>query len=293
MPQFLRKRRIGVTVVGELVIELGIEHPLLFMLVMMHQVQGSYGADNVTQAQLRAYEPYQVIDRMSSLIAQLKEKGFVHEDKAGILRLSPVVRAAIDRVHTEATAYLSEVTPLPKPDMERLASKLRRAVSAIVADPNLAPHPGSHLAGALAMERYGDQSAPMVSLESSILELWGARDDAHIAAWREAVVQGPPLDVLTQMWLGANTTSALTEALQTKQTPHDIESSLAWLVECEYVERDGDQVRLTPVGVLARDDIEHEMDRIYFAAWPFTLEETVWVKDKLQELVDKLPGQTR
>ena len=194
----------------------------------------------------------------------------------------------MDTLHTEATAYVAKRMVLPLEEAERLARELRRAADAVAANPALAPKPGSHLLGFLAKSRYGDHSAPMVRIEQAIGELWGARDDAYMAAWREADMEGPPLDVLSLLWSGAGTSAVLSEALETKQTPQDIESSLTWLVEREYAQRDGDSVTLTPQGVMTRDDIENETDRVYFAGWPFHVEEAMWVRDRLGQLVQRL-----
>jgi hypothetical protein len=128
----------------------------------------------------------------------------------------------------------------------------------------------------------------MVRIEQAVGELWGARDDAYMMAWRDADMEGPPLDVLSHVWSGAGTVSALNESLKAKQTQEGIENSLVWLVEREYVERDGDNVALTPQGVMKRDDIENETDRVYFDGWPFAVVEAARVRDKLGELVAKL-----
>jgi hypothetical protein len=177
---------------------------------------------------------------------------------------------------------------LPVEETERLADELRLAADAVGANPALGASPGSHLLGFQAKARYGDRSAPMVRIEQAIGELWGARDDAYMAAWRAADMEGPPLDVLAHIWSGADTVAALGEALKMKQTPDDIESSLTWLVEREYAVRDGDSVALTPTGVMAREDIENETDRVYFDGWPYGIEEALWVKEKLAELVEGL-----
>ena len=79
----------------------------------------------------------------------------------------------------------------------------------------------------------------------------------------------PPLDVLTRLWTGeAGTVPDLQKALADEQTPTDLESSLAYLLDKDYLTRDNDAVQLTPEGALAREDIERDTDKIYFAPWP-------------------------
>jgi hypothetical protein len=288
MPQFLQRRRVGVPVVDELAARLGTERHLIFTLLHVDTTQSIYGRDEVTLAELRAYNPYQVIDDLSGPLAQLKEKGLVRESAEAAFRLSPNARDAVDTLHTEGTVYVAKRMVLPIEDTEKLARELRQAADAVAANPALGPRQGSHMLGFLAKARYGDPSAPMVRIEQAIGELWGARDDAYMAAWREADMEGPPLEVLSLIWSGVGMVAALSKALKWKQTPRDIESSLTWLVEREYAVRDGDHVSLTPQGVMAREDIENETDRVYFVGWPYTLDEAIWVRHVLDRLVERL-----
>lgn len=279
---------MGLSTIAELLAEFGIERPLFFEMVLIRMTQGIFGKDEITLAELRAYDPYAVIEHHTEYIARLHEKGLVLQDEHGNITLSPVGRRAIDRLHTEGTSYVAGRMVLPHETLERLAGELRRCADALAADPALTPRPGSHLAGYMSLSRYGDHSKPMVRIEQAVGELWGARDDVYTAVWREADMEGPPLDVLSHIWSGAATVSDLCEALKMKQTPEDIESSLSWLAEHEYVERDGDSVSMTPMGVMARDDIESETDRLYFAYWPQTTAEAEWTCDTLRDLVAKL-----
>ena len=289
MPQFLRKRRAGLAAPSEIAAELGIERPLLFTMVQFDYISGMHGQKGATMPQLRGYDPYEVIDTTSGPIATLKQKGLVLEDEEGMLTLSPLARDAIKRFQAAGIEYVSKRQPLPQQDLGRLASELERASAAVEANPLFMSIPGSHLRGYVAAGRYGlGSTAPMVRIERAIFELWGARDDAHTTAWREADLEGPPFDTLSQVWSGLNTVHAIAEALKYKQTPEDVESSLEWLAERELVERHGDEVHITPKGVLLREDVERETDRTYFDGWPFRLDEAVWMRDTLAELVSKL-----
>ena len=289
MPQFLRKRRVGVTAPSEIAAELRIERPLLFTMVQFDYVAGMHGQEGTTLAQLRGYDPYEVIDNTSGPIAKLKAIGLVLEDKEGMLTLSRTARDALERFHAAGIAFVSQRQPLPPADLERLAGELERASAAAKANPLFESVPGSHLRGYVAAGKYGrGVTAPMRRIEKAIFELWGARDDAHTTAWREAEMEGPPFDVLSHVWSGVSTVGALIEALKHKQTPEDIDSSLSWLAERELVERHGDDVRITPKGALVREDVERETDRMYFEGWPFGVDEAVWVRDTLRQVVENL-----
>jgi hypothetical protein len=288
LPMFLLRRRVGSPAVAPALEELGIERPLLFKLIHVHAISGSFNGAAVTLSRVRAWSPYAAVDNDSEPIAELIQRGLLHEDAEGALSLSPEAVTAVESMHTGSSAYVAGREVLPRDTLQALADQLRRAVDALTAHLLTMPHPGSHLAGSLSLHRLADLSRPMAAIEAYIQALWGARDDAHMAAWREAGMEGPALDVLTQAWQGAATADEIAEKLEGKQTRGDVDSSLAWLVAEEYVNLDGDAVAITPTGVMKREDIERETDRIYFTPWPHTAQEAAFVRDTLREVVDRL-----
>jgi hypothetical protein len=290
MPQFLRKRRMGLPAVNELVDSLGIERPHLFALLFLRVVTGSYGGQPVSPAQVRAWDPYSTQDTHAEALAALTAKGLVLADEQGYVVLSEAGREAVDRLHEAGRAFVAAHNPLPPEELDTVSALLGSAVEATLSDPVLAPRPGSHMAGSRSLETFGPDAPAMVRIEQAIYDLWHARDDAHMKAWRDAGLEGPAMPVFTLVWSGeATTLPELAERLGGPESLAQIESSLAYLEACEYMEVDGEQVRLTPAGALVRDDIERETDRIYFAPWPLTLEEAEWLRDHLRQLVAHLP----
>src|SRR6476620_634125 len=89
MPLFLQRRRVGLPVVGELMAELGVARPLIFMLLHVDTTQSVYGKEEVTFAELRSYNPYQVIDDVSGSLYQCVKRGLVRENADGEVTLSP------------------------------------------------------------------------------------------------------------------------------------------------------------------------------------------------------------
>jgi hypothetical protein len=262
MPRFLRRRRAGLPARAEMMRDLGLEPSTLSMVFGLYQVQGSYEGEPVTIAKLRAGDPYSATDQYTTPLSILLEKGLVSQDAEGAYALTPSTREAMDRLQAAARQHVARLQPLPQDDLEALAGQLERAVAAIIADPVLSPRPGSHLEGSRSLRIDSDMTHPMVRIEQAIMELWGARDDAHMKAWRDAGLEGPPMDVLTRLWLGeASTVDDLQRVLADDQTPTDIESSLAYLLDKDYVTRDNDAVQLTPEGALAREDIERDTDK--------------------------------
>jgi hypothetical protein len=289
MPQFLRKRRMGLPAVKEIADSLGIERPHLIALLLLRMVTGSYSGP-VSPAQIRGWYPYATKDTHAEAVAALTADGLILPDEQGNLSLAPSARDAIERLHASGREFVAAHKPLPPDDLDKMSDLLESAVRATLSDSVLAPRPGSHLAGSRSLATFGPGAPAMVRIEQAIYDLWHARDDAHIKAWRDAGVEGPAMPVFTTIWSGeAGTVPELVEHLGEPDNTDEIESSLAYLVENEYLEVDGEQVRLTPAGALVRDDIEHETDRIYFAPWPTSLEDAEWLRDHLRHLVDNLP----
>ena len=290
MPQFLRKRRAGLPAVKEIADGLGVERPHLFAMLLLRLVTGSYGGEPVSRAQVRAWDPYATKDAYSGAFDALADKGLVLEDEQGNLGLSAVGKQAVDRLHEAGREFVAAHRPLPPDELATLSGLMQSAVEATLADPVLSPRPGSHLAGSCSLHTFGHDAPAMVHIEQAIYDLWHARDDAHMKAWRDAGLEGPAMPVFTLVWSGeAGTLPGLTGLLSSQQSPGDIESSLAYLVANDYLEVDGEEVRVTPAGALVRDDIERETDRVYFAPWPLSLHEAEWLRDHLRRLIDNLP----
>jgi Mn-dependent DtxR family transcriptional regulator len=290
MPQFLRKRRAGLPAAQEAVEQLGVERSVFFTLVQLRTIEGSFGPP-VTLPQIRSWSRYiySTRDLASEPVGVLTEKGLLVEDAAGGYALTPWAHSIVARMHQAAWAHLSRLEPLPPAELKGLTEEFERAAESVAKDPLLAPRPGSHLAGSRSLATFGPDAHLMVRLEQAVYDLWLARDDAHIGAWRDAGLDGPVVQTLTILWLGeASTVSALTEILREDQTPEDVEATLSTLAERGYLSRDGDNLALTPEGALAREDIERETDRRYFASWPHTTPEAAWMRDRFRELVGHL-----
>jgi predicted transcriptional regulator len=291
MPLFLRKRRAGLGAVREMMGMLGVEPREFFTLMLLYTITGSYGAPP-TPAQMRLWSRYVYSSRdlLTEPLEILDSKGLILQDMEGGYTLTPWARGAVESVHEAAWAHLSRMDPLPPDRLQRLAEVLERASLAVREDPALGDRPGTHLAGSRALAWFPQGSHPMVRIEGAIYDLWLARDDAHIAAWRDAGLEGPQVQALTLLWSGeTSSAAALTELLKEDATPEDVETTLALLMEKGYVTRDEDALSLTPEGALTREDIERETDRRYFAHWPHTAEEAEWLRANLAELVGNIP----
>jgi helix-turn-helix protein len=130
--------------------------------------------------------------------------------------------------------------------------------------------------------------------------LWAFRDDCHIPAWQAAGYEGPAFDVLSYVWASRSDVShtrlpaissleRLVTALAPRQERTDVERNVAALVARGDMARDGDAIGLTEQGRKAREAIEEDTDRRYFAIWDLDDAGTSRVGDDLRAIIDALP----
>ncbi|MDQ6695106.1 MAG: hypothetical protein M3014_11930 [Chloroflexota bacterium] len=276
LPQFLRKRRAGLPAASELIPRLHLDRQTFFTLVTLHQLQGSYSGEPVTRSQINLYNPYATNDIYSQPITILLDKELLSQDSDGGLLLTPYAHDQIERLHSSARSYLAGLSPLAYDEMQELAHTLSSIVDLIVDNPVLSPCRGSHLASSRSLDSFGGDAPPLVRIEQAVHDLWMARDDAHMHAWRKADMPGPAMPVLNLLYAGGvPTVSALADMLTSDQRPESIRSNMAFLIDQSYVVRNSDEIALTPAGRLIRDNIESETNRIYFTPWPETSEGNV------------------
>lgn len=270
-PEFLNKRRMKFTLPLRLIEELAIDRPALFFVTGGVAPQGGGRFSEM-------WNPYATQwDQQQAASVAARDAGLVDE-KHGRWDLTPAGRDLMKRVRREADAYLASLpSPLPDADLARLASLLGRAFDSIAASLDRRWH--SHIPRAARMA--GDGTRPMVALENAVYGLWLSRDDCHMAAWRQAGMDGPTLDTLTRIWRGEAASEQDLATKLTTQRPADVAAQLARL------RRDGlvageDPPRTTDKGAGARQTIEDETDRLFFSAWPDDVGSSArWIREKL------------
>ena len=270
-PEFLNKRRTKFTFPLRLMEELRLDRPALFFVIGGVAPQGGGRFNEMWNPYATQWDQYQAASTAA------RDAGLVDE-KDGRWDLTPAGRDVTARLRREADAYLASLaSPLPRDDVDRLASLLWRAFEATAA--SLDPRWHSHIPRARRMA--GDGSHPMVALENAVYGLWQSRDDCHMAAWRQAGLDGPTLDTLTRIWRREAETEAELSAKLTSQRPSDVSAEMGRLRRDGLV-ASGDPPRTTEKGRKARQDIEDETDRLFFTAWPDDVGALAsWIREKL------------
>ena len=285
-PQFLGKRRRGFPGLVPLFTELGISRPLYFLLTQCAQMP----PDGATATELRPGAPYATRDPHLALLAEGLAEGLLVCDERGRYRPSERGLALVAQVERETTAWLAQQAPLPAPELERLADEFGTIAAGLPRDGEAA-EAHIHRWGRIAAVAPYAADAPLVRLERAIMDLWMARDDAHIAAWDMARFYGPHLDVLTRLWRGdAEDLAGLQAVMAATQDAEMVVDIVDELTEQGYLEIRQGILQPTRAGYNVREEIEANTDELYFAQWPHLDGETVaWLFDALSRLIAALP----
>ena len=291
IPEFLSKRGIGYRLQGEAVAkELGISWTALLIF------GGSFvdrDGDVVTRERYRWRSPYAIKSARASTWSEVVAAGLAEETPNG-WRLTAQGAAAADEHPRRVVGYLATLA-LPAEPAHRAAADLDRMARRV-------PPTAERAARARRVwdVASGEPASHARTLSDAAQILWAFRDDCHVAAWQARGYEGPAFDVLSYVWSSPTDVSytklpavgsmdALAKALEAKQDRADVERNVEVLVRRGDLARDGDSVRIAPQGQKARDAIEEETDRRYFAIWDLDDAQTGRLGDDLRAVIDALP----
>jgi len=188
-------------------------------------------------------------------------------------------RTALDELRRAIDGYFAGLAPIDAADLERLARLLDDALAACLAAPE--PRTRDHTPRA-ARYRWQEPSSAFARLDAAVYGLWQVRDDCHVQAWRDAGLTGPAVDVLSRVWrTEAGTEEDELAGKIATQRPEEVRATVRQL-RVDGLLTSGPELGLTTQGTMARERIEAETDRYFFAPWPDAVAaETGWVTERL------------
>lgn len=272
IPEFLTRRRSKFTFALRAIDELGIDRPAFAFVTDL----AATDPDGTDAAKL--YSPYAtVFDQTKAAAAAAIGAGLAEETARG-WRITEKGQGLVSRTRRAADEHLDGLAlPVTRDDLARLAALLRRGLDATIG--SLDPRWHAHIPRIPRMA--GDAARPMVALENAVYGLWQARDDCHVAAWREAGLDGPALDILTRIWRAEAASEEDLAAMLPRQTRDDVRRALGRLRDDGLVAR-SDELGVTEKGGRTRQAIEDETDRLFFGPWPDDVGgRGVWLRDRL------------
>jgi hypothetical protein len=285
-PQFLRTRRRGWPGLTTFLDETGLSRPAVFLVAYA----AGYPPGGASADDLRPGFPYATRDPHLPALDEATASGFLARDERGRYRPTERGMALVVTVERAATAWLATQRPLPEADLQRLAMSFGTIADGLHRA-DWPPEARVHRWAWLVAHVPEAAKVPLVRLERAIMDLWMARDDAHMAAWGAARFHGPQLDVLTRLWRGeAEDLATLQGLLAETQEPETVAAIVDELSEQGYLEVRLGALQPTRAGHNVREGIEADTDEIYFRQWPALDSATVaWLHDTLGRLIAALP----
>jgi hypothetical protein len=254
--------------------ELGLDRPAYFWVINL-SYRGAKGAKPEPGDLESAYAT--VPRRWMAMAAAARAAGLA-EERDGRWHLSAKGLDLARRQHEAARAHYKTLELLPKDDLAELARLLDRAFAAAAR----ADEPRERTHTPFAFGYRGDEppEGSFAQLDAAVYGLWQVRDDCHVAAWQAAALTGPDVEVLTRIWRS----EAANEAALVELLPHiraeDVRGIVGRFRREGRVEQDA--LRTTKQGAKARQAIEDETDRLFFAPWPDDVgARGAWIAEKL------------
>jgi hypothetical protein len=254
--------------------------------LLLRRVAIERADEPVPLQELRAHarDPYGTIDPFLDGLPRLVQHEYL-DQTADAYVLTPMGRDLLTEGERAANDYAADRYALAPDDLQRLATTL----TDITTRQHHAPEPAvkAHQDRVPHLRRFDPRQTPPVLLEYAIYALQRARDDAHIAAWRNAGLTGPMIELLSQIWTDTTATvDGLAARARGRMLPADVTEMVEKLQHARYVSVTETIITITRTGRDVRDSIECETNRVYFAPWPEV--NAKWLHDQLAIITRQL-----
>ena len=257
IPQFLHRRRAKADFPLRAMERFGLDRPS-YVFALDLGIQDPRGA----RPEDIGSSAYRTSDAPIRATAAAAESAGLIAWADGRWSLTDKGRTALDEYRRAIDAHYASLTPIAAHELDELAALLDQAFHA--ASTSAEPKTRDHTVRAKRY-RWQEPSSPMARLDAAVYGLWMVRDDCHRQAWRDAGLAGPALDVLTKVWRKEATTIA--ELSSPARPEADTQAAVQELRDAGYLAA-GVPLVTTRKGAGARERIEGETDRYFFAPWP-------------------------
>lgn len=210
--------------------------------------------------------PYANPDSVQEILEDATEAGYLEKSGEGEYRPTQKGSSAIETVHEAFYNHVNQLKEVHADQLKELCSLLAKLVESI-SQADLGERKicfDASFGGHMQVDH-----GTLARVDQHLDDLNAFRDDAHIAAWRPAGVDGHTWEVLTFIWNGdATTAEGLVERLPYRQyTADNYKATLEDLVQMGWIEVGDNGFIVTEKGKKIRDDAEDITDRNYFSPW--------------------------
>jgi len=210
--------------------------------------------------------PYANPDSVQEILEDAATAGYLEKVGEGEYRLTKKGSSAIEFVHKAFYSQVNQVNQFPAEQLNELCSLMAKLVDSISqTDLGIRKICFDASYGGHIQVDHGT----LARVDQHLDDLNAFRDDAHIAAWKSAEVDGHTWEVLTFIWNGdATTAKQLVERMPYRQyTADNYQVTLENLVKRGWIEVGNDGYVVTEKGKKIRDDAEDATNQYYFGPW--------------------------
>ena len=244
-----------------------------------------YFPGSATPHDFSTFGPYTSVSKYQSALDALTGKKLVKRAGEGRYKLAEAARKAIGETYDEFFARVARANALPDDEAASLYEWIDRLYSAALRQGDV-PVPILNAAHSVLPE----SDSTWVQLERRLVGLLIFRDEAHIAAWREAGYTGPRIELSTLLFRAEDGLAHAELRAAARLDDKDFASALSALHSGGEVTQRDERYRLSKLGRTTREEIEAATDRNY--ARPFAVLEDDQLNSMVQ-LLDKLGGGSK
>lgn len=260
------------------------------------QVAYAHKPDPITPQDYVVRSPYSNPKNFKSDMAASAERGWLEAVGEDQYTISDKGVGVVKQLLGALYEGTGSIESLPEAELERIHDLLQKVVDKA----RKLPEPSEKLVmawGKRFQKAFVVEGAPtLVRVRRRIVDLFGFRDDGHVAAWKAVEQDGQIWDVFTNVWRDqANTAEKLAEQLSGRNYDEDsYAAALGELAQRGWVEQENGKYVATEKGSKLRQDVEDVTDRYFDAPWEVLSEaETKELKGLMKKLAEavKLPEE--
>jgi DNA-binding MarR family transcriptional regulator len=255
----------------------------------------------ISVATMRVRNPYGKPTVFAEGLQQMADKGWLTPVGEQSYRLSEAGRTRIKGYIDALFQQLATPEPLPRAELERLATLTLRLVNASMAAPE---PPGNWCLKVNRQSDRGPDAPVLVRINQYLTDLGCYRDDAHMAAWQALGVSGQAWELFSMLWRGElHSVAEVPDRMiagrgfsrEEYQAALDDLQARGWIAEQAGTPG---RYELTPQGQQLRQQAEEQTDLYFYGPWvALSADELAELqrlltrfRDEMQALVEETPA---
>lgn len=225
----------------------------------------TFEPEDTTPGHLMVRSPYTSSEAFFERLTTVAQNGYLNEVSTSRFQLTQKGRSSTLRIIDLVREKMAEVDPLSNSESQKAVLYLERLVDSC----RETPVPPNHWSIDLSYKLMPSKEPAMPYIEQALSCLAAYRDDAHLAAWRNAGLSATALEALTLFWRGqASSLETLCDRLSHRgHSCHVYEDAMNELSKLGYLNGTMQEPWVTGKGRVFRNRVEEDTDGYFYRPW--------------------------